>query len=765
MNITIKKKFTLLISVLGISLTIFSVYTTSLFLGNKDVIESIRNELTPQMLTAHESKGLFQTYIKDSEVALSIGEQQIIDGNHTLIEKLEQNNQLLGLAQGSFTNLHELNLAFFKSVMDSGPTNSETLKLAERLKTAKNFLASKIQTANQIASANYNQKINTFNKEIQFSVRFIPILLAILTLFLTVGTLLVLNSVFRRIRLFSDYFAATDINKLEEFKHKEIKDEFASLVKSSNAMIASIRKSREQLVEKEFVDSVFETMNDMLFIVDTNGFVVKYNLSAENNLQFSFADLESKSLQDMFFDEEAPVPLIIDRISKGERLHFDCQMITNIEDTSLYVSVSASGLFQDREFAAGVISIRDITKYHNAQLENAQIQAQLQQSSKLAALGTLGAGVAHELNNPLSGVRGFADMIPYKLDDPEKIKDCVAKIVKATERMQKIINQLRVFARNTTDDEWTAVSINEAVNDSLMLLQRNFEISGVEVELQLQEPILAIKGDCSQLQSVIQNLLGNSRDAFAELTDQRTKKITIKTKSSIENVSLTYQDNAGGIPKKIIDNVFDPFFTTKKVGKGTGIGLSISHSIIKDHNGDIQVHSTAGEGTTFELRFPALEFYFDQINEDNGVDDILDGITSDVSRNSPSGQALTALVIDDEKLVTEIISNYLEDDFNTKVYHSPKKAIEYARQNKIDIIITDMKMPDMSGLDVIDAIRAFDQYTPIIVCTGHANTDFDIKEIKARGAFEVIEKPLPPRVKFVKTLLDTVAAHQNRKSA
>lgn len=242
-------------------------------------------------------------------------------------------------------------------------------------------------------------------------------------------------------------------------------------------------------------------------------------------------------------------------------------------------------------------------------IELQEVKTQLMQASKLAALGTLGAGVAHELNNPLTVVSAEADEILDSIEDgcfDKTLAAISAKNIKThAERMRVIIDHIRTYTREDKHSEWQQLSINEPIKDALILLKNQLDNLGIEVELCLNENIPRIWGNHNQLESVFQNFITNARDAFASIDDGREKKLTISTYlNGKDKIEVKFADNAGGMSEQVLSKIFKPFFTTKEIGNGTGLGLSIAQRNVQEHRGDITVKSKLGQGSEFTLTFP-----------------------------------------------------------------------------------------------------------------------------------------------------------------
>ena len=271
-------------------------------------------------------------------------------------------------------------------------------------------------------------------------------------------------------------------------------------------------------------------------------------------------------------------------------------------------------------------------------------QAQLIQSGKLASIGELASGVAHELNQPLTVIRSTAQLVQHKFRQAstisaDRMKKYLQMIEKNTTRMVKIIGHLRTFSRQS-QDEFSPVDVNHVVKESFLMLGEQLHLHQIQVERDLQPELPLIVGDANKLEQVLINLVTNARDAIIDraktekgqaLEDRYRGLIRIVTRyvgpsvdrpahnpangtstnpspgPSSGQVEIRVTDNGGGIPEDSLERIFDPFFTTKAVGKGTGLGLSISYGIIKDHHGRIEVASTGLEGTTITIRIPATD--------------------------------------------------------------------------------------------------------------------------------------------------------------
>jgi C4-dicarboxylate-specific signal transduction histidine kinase len=251
--------------------------------------------------------------------------------------------------------------------------------------------------------------------------------------------------------------------------------------------------------------------------------------------------------------------------------------------------------------------LRDTTaEMQRREQELREKQEQLVQAAKLATLGELTTGVAHELNNPLNNIGLFignvVDVIEFgKLDKKRMLRD----LHKATEQVHKanqIISHLRTFGRAAPTSR-EPVSVNATIVQTLSLLQKQLRLRNIEVKLALAERDPRVLGNAIQLEQVFLNLLTNARDALAK---SPYKQIEVSTRVDSNKIRIVFKDTGPGIPRGLESRIFDPFFTTKDVGFGTGLGLSITYGIVRDHEGTIRLESTPGEGAAFAIELPAM---------------------------------------------------------------------------------------------------------------------------------------------------------------
>jgi two-component system NtrC family sensor kinase len=243
-----------------------------------------------------------------------------------------------------------------------------------------------------------------------------------------------------------------------------------------------------------------------------------------------------------------------------------------------------------------IVILEDITA-------RVRLEEQLQISEKMASIGLLAAGVAHEVNTPLTGISSFTQMLLEGADPDDPRTRLLEKIERQTFRAAKIVNGLLTLARPTAASagERSAVDLNVVVNDVLSLLEHQFELHRVKVRRELSLSAILVVGMEHKLQQVFLNLFLNAKDAMP-----RGGWLTIASRVEGDRAIVEVADTGSGIPSEYIARIYDPFFTTKAIGQGTGLGLSITYGIVREHDGAIDCDSAAGQGTRFTVTLPGL---------------------------------------------------------------------------------------------------------------------------------------------------------------
>jgi PAS domain S-box-containing protein len=346
-----------------------------------------------------------------------------------------------------------------------------------------------------------------------------------------------------------------------------------------------------------YIRNVVESLREGLIGLDRDGRITAWNPTMERWSRVPETELRGRALFDVnpnFTRERVAEPL--QRLLRGDIEEFKLEAVEHetLRGRRVVWNVSGSLVRQGARPAGAVLLIEDITARRG--LERAA-----QQSEKLAALGTLAAGLAHELNNPIGIISTRAELMLVDAetrDLPEDVAEDLRVIHRHAQRVARIAQGLLSFARSPSGQAGR-IDLNHVVEETLLLVEKMLVKDGARIRRALAPDLPPIWGDASALQQVVMNLLTNARDAV-----KGDGEISIETSAARESsgdVQLVVRDTGLGIPPEVLPKIFDPFFTTK--AEGTGLGLSISYGIVRDHQGTVDVQSRPGEGTTFVLTF------------------------------------------------------------------------------------------------------------------------------------------------------------------
>jgi signal transduction histidine kinase len=276
-----------------------------------------------------------------------------------------------------------------------------------------------------------------------------------------------------------------------------------------------------------------------------------------------------------------------------------------LEDNTTLRIFSYPILDEKGELASVIEYMKDIT-------EEQRLQEQLIQSEKLAGIGILASGVTHEINNPLSGIIGMAE-IALEEEDPSKNRDYLKDIMNCAQRIAEIVKGLKSYSRAAKKEDQSPLDLNGVLEESLKMVRLAIKPASVEVIKKFQ-PIEKIQANIGEIQQVFTNLITNAFQAM----DGEGGKLILSTRPLKDAVEVKVTDSGNGIPQKYINQIFDPFFTTKKPGEGTGLGLNIVYRIVTKYEGTIDVESKEQVGTTFTIKFPKGGIIHEKENIDRG---------------------------------------------------------------------------------------------------------------------------------------------------
>lgn len=368
-------------------------------------------------------------------------------------------------------------------------------------------------------------------------------------------------------------------------------------------------------------------------------------------------------------------------------------------------------------------SARDITAESVARAEQDRLRAQLTQAQKMEAIGQLTGGVAHDFNNILATALGFTELAREAAPvADERLQHYLKEVQLAGERARNLVTQMLTFSRGGTG-ELGEVRVPEVLEESMRLLRSTMPTT-IEVGMAIRAPGATIESDGVSLQQVFMNLCINARDAMDSgkgrldvvvEEEDRIAGVCDSCHATIEGhrVVLTVRDNGCGIDSDIVDRIFDPFFTTKAPGKGSGMGLSMVHGIVHRHHGHVQVSGRKGEGTTIRVHWPAR----------TGANGRPDAIGACVRPLSGHGERI--LIVDDEVS----IGGFLAEILSRRGYRAEALVDPHVARARVleypcpfELLLTDLTMPGLTGLDLISELRAKHGDVPVVLCSGFGDS-------------------------------------------
>ena len=521
------------------------------------------------------------------------------------------------------------------------------------------------------------------------------------------------------------------------------RDELARLSRAFDAMADEVAQTQTDLQEdiakrievqqalrasEEQYRAMFDASIDGLALWSPGGQIVDVNPALWRMYGYSREALLALSPEELAWHADRPaLAEILRSVAKGEPFHAE---VTDHRSDGSALALEIHGIPMQYQAKPHMLTIaRDITEKKRASEELARQREMLHQREKLAALGSLLAGVAHELNNPLSVVVARAAILEER-DDPAT-RDAASKIRTAAERCARIVRTFLAMARQQQPQR-VPVAINEVVRAALDITGYPLKTSSIDVALDLADTIPNFLADPDQLHQVLMNLIINAQQALQDQPLPRRLKLTTCFAASANAIRITVADNGPGISEAVRNRIFEPYFTTKPLGVGTGVGLAVCLGIVEAHGGTLTVESGDGPGTIFSVVLPAGTL-------DGG------GTEANEPLHSSTGQR-SALVVDDEVGVREILAEILMGSGHRVVAAaSGREALERMGEERFDVVLTDIRMPDLDGRALYREIerRWPERAAKVVFVSGDTLTSA-LREFAEESGRPVIEKPFLP---------------------
>ncbi len=470
--------------------------------------------------------------------------------------------------------------------------------------------------------------------------------------------------------------------------------------------------------------NLFDSIRDFIYTHDMEGRFLTVNRATAQTLGYTSSELIGRSISDFMLPKyrQAFRQQYLEQIKKRGFFTGVSKYVSS-EGTHHYVEYRNILVQQDgnEPYVSGVG--RDITERIEAEIEVGKLEQQLFQSQKMEAIGTMAGGVAHNFRNILAVVSMNSELIRMKYRGEPALQETADVISSYSKRGEQLIEGLMQFSRRQTKEDYQPLNLDEVIRETYELTSISFD-KMINVRLKIPES-LTIMGDHSGISQVVMNLCTNARDAMPE-----GGELHIEAKKEGENALVIVADTGDGMDKQTQERCFDPFFTTKEVNKGTGLGLSTTYGIVKEHGGEIHVHSELGQGTTFKVYFPLAP-------PDERV-------TEESSTEIVRGNGEKVLIVDDETEMCRVMEELLKRlGYKAAYVRSGNSAIVKYKSWRPDVVLLDRNMPEMDGVSCSEKIMDYDPNAKIIIISGYdEDGPSGIDEEKKRLIKGYLTKPI-----------------------
>ena len=498
--------------------------------------------------------------------------------------------------------------------------------------------------------------------------------------------------------------------------------------------------------EKEQFSTMLGSIGDGVIGTDRNGKIILLNKEAEKLTGWSQSHALKRELHEVFNIEKLGTSdsyrdLVKRIINKGNPIVLS-EYYRLLRPDGSHCLIADSSCAPIRDLKCDIVGIivvfRDVTNIKRAEDEKKKLESQLLQFQKIETIGTLAGGIAHEFNNLLTPIIGYTQICKNSIPSSDKSYKFINRILSGAMRAKELVTHMLNFGRQNKLD-FKPVSLLKIVKEAAGLILSILPKT-IKVEVNIQEPIGSVLCDESQIHQVLMNVFTNAYHAMGNSGTLSITLDSLKVDNNHQILStgqysvITISDTGCGIAPATRDRIFDPFYTTKEVGKGSGLGLSVAHGIIKSHGGEIQLESIEGEGTNFKIFLP----------ENGGVNLETDTAmtTLDFAEIGKNNERI--LFVDDENDIIEMAKVMLEQyGYSITVTDSSLDALEIFRKSAsdFDLVITDYTMPDMNGLELGKKLMSIRPDIPVILITGYSDS-IDRKKVMSYGFVAFIMKPI-----------------------
>ncbi|MFP5213276.1 MAG: PAS domain S-box protein, partial [Acidobacteriota bacterium] len=504
------------------------------------------------------------------------------------------------------------------------------------------------------------------------------------------------------------------------------------------------RKHAEELLRRseERYRRLIETASDIIFSVSDEGLVTSLNPAFVRMTGWSCEEWIGKPFEAIIHHEDREATLgRLRRSARGESVPPSEFRLLTRDGGSIVVETISAPQIEDGRIVGQFGIARDVTDRKQTAEKQKRLETQLRQSQKMEAIGTLSGGIAHDFNNILGVMIGFTQLAGLAVPQGNKAQEHLQDVLKAGRRAKDLVTQILSFSRQR-EQEYRPVAIDLVVREALKMLRSSLP-STIEIQANVASTSMVL-ADATQIHQLLMNLCTNASHAMREhggMLEVSLMDIFIDDPFVDRNpefkvgphVRLSVCDTGYGMSREVMERIFDPYFTTKAPGEGTGLGLAIVHGIVKNHGGGITVYSEVGRGTTITVYLPRLG------EEDRSFA----GIDGESMKNLPTGSESILFVDDEEGLCASGLQILTMLGYSVYAETSSVNALEVfrARPDDFDLVVTDLTMPKMTGIDLATELHRIRPDLPIILCTGFSQT-ITSEKASTLGICEIVLKPV-----------------------
>ncbi|MDY0106593.1 MAG: ATP-binding protein [Giesbergeria sp.] len=512
----------------------------------------------------------------------------------------------------------------------------------------------------------------------------------------------------------------------------------------------ALQQGNEQLhASEKRMEAIINSALDAILCVDQHQRITVFNPTAAALFQCSASDALGSPLER--FLPDAAQALAFAQLTTQALLGEMTALTASGKELAVEVSVSFE---RHAEGETTTVFARDLTGRKKAEAHRSELEAQLRESHKMQAVGTMAGGIAHDFNNILGAILGNVELAKADCGPESPAMESLLEIEKAGRRARNLVRQILTFSRNEPPQR-TAVPVAEVMHDTERLLRVTLP-PAIDLHMHLPKGLPAVLADPTQVEQALLNLCTNAIHAIdqARGTVQVDAALTHPDQRLCERlglpagdyVAISVQDDGPGMDAATLERVFEPFFTTKPVGQGTGLGLSVVHGVMRTHAGAVDVHSSPGKGSRFTLYFPVA-------GASVPAAEMHAPAPTPAAAHAPQEHGYHVMYVDDDQALVFLVQRLLRRrGYKVSGFNDPHAAADALRAAPHDyhLLVTDYNMPGYSGVDLLHEVRDIRPDLPVALASGHVTTEIEQAALAA-GARALIHKP-----NDVQELCDTV---------